>query len=421
MRSTRLYAVIALVCLAAGFTTLIYVAITGLPEGPLAAVLMLAGIAVAWQAVKRPARRFLLACLAAVLAIGALALLAVGGLWLDIALVAILFAAAGFATKRAFRLHVRLPVAARPAKPMLVWNPKSGGGKALSNNLEAEARKRGYEPIQLHPGDDLRALVYDAIERGADGLAAAGGDGTQAIVAGIAAEKNLPFACIPAGTRNHFALDLGVDRNDVIGALDAFVNGGERVVDLGYFNGQPFVNNVSIGLYAEAVQKPGYREAKLQTLFSTATDLMSDGGALQDIHFRDGNGNQRDSATVILVSNNVYRLGAKPASGTRPRMDEGILGITCVASPGDGNSSGVLPIDSWTARQFEISSTKPIAIGVDGEKLKIDPPINFTISPQALRVRIAPQHPGASPSSAMPDGVADAAHKLWKLATASAP
>ena len=144
----------------------------------------------------------------------------------------------------------------------------------MSNHLADEARKRGIRPIELKPGDDLEQLVRDAVAGGADGLAAAGGDGTQALVASIAAEHDLPFACIPAGTRNHFALDLGVDRDDVVGALDAFVNGGERRIDLADLNGRVFVNNVSLGLYAEAVQREGYRDAKLRTILDTAPDVL---------------------------------------------------------------------------------------------------------------------------------------------------
>ena len=104
--------------------------------------------------------------------------------------------------------------------------------------------------VELEAGEDLEELVRAAVERGADGLAMAGGDGSQALVAAIAAEHDLPYACIPSGTRNHFALDLGVDREDVVGALDAFVDGGERYVDLGEVNGRVFVNNVSLGVYA---------------------------------------------------------------------------------------------------------------------------------------------------------------------------
>jgi hypothetical protein len=173
------------------------------------------------------------------------------------------------AASAAFLVHVPLRKPVRPRRPVLFLNPRSGGGKAERFKLADEARKRGIEPVELRPGDDLAALVRTAADGGADGRAMAGGDGSQAVVAAIAAERGLPYACIPAGTRNHFALDLGVDRNDVVGALDAFVDGGERVVDLAEVNGRVFVNNVSLGLYATAVQRDGYRAAKLRTLLDT--------------------------------------------------------------------------------------------------------------------------------------------------------
>ena len=170
------------------------------------------------------------------------------------------------------------PAPRRPSAPVLFYNPKSGGGKAERFALADEARERGIEPIELGPPWDLEALVRGAVERGADGLAMAGGDGSQAIVAAVAAERGLPYACIPAGTRNHFALDLGVDRDDVVGALDAFVDGGERTVDLAEVNGRVFVNNVSLGLYAEAVQHQEYRDAKLRTILDTVPDVIGPDG-----------------------------------------------------------------------------------------------------------------------------------------------
>ena len=143
-----------------------------------------------------------------------------------------------------------LPRRPPPSHPVLFVNPRSGGGKATELGLAEEAEKRGIEAVELQPGDDLEQLVREAVGRGANGLAMAGGDGSQALVAAIAAEHDLPYACIPAGTRNHFALDLGVDRDDVVGALDAFVDGGERLVDLAEVNGRVFVNNASLGVYA---------------------------------------------------------------------------------------------------------------------------------------------------------------------------
>ena len=340
------------------------------------------------------------------------ALLAGGILFEVIAAAALLFLAA-LAGRAAFRVHVPLPHVEPPKRPVVVWNPKSGGGKALAANLDAEARARGIEPIELRQGDDLLQLVRDAVARGADGLAAAGGDGTQALVATIAAELDLPFACIPAGTRNHFALDLGVDRDDVVGALDVFVNGGERRVDLADVNGRVFVNNVSLGLYAEAVQRSGYREAKLRTMLDTVPDFG--GAGTQPGHeliYEDG-AEPAGQAIVVMVSNNSYRLGKVIGSGTRPRIDDGQLGIAVLEARAQG---GRPRFRQWEASTFVVDSPQPVPAGVDGEALVIDPPLRFAIRPGALRVRIAPQHPGAAPSAAHPDGLLDAIRKLIRIA-----
>ena len=188
------------------------------------------------------------------------------------------------------------------------------------------------EPVELHLGDDLATLVRDAIANGADAVGVAGGDGTQAIVAAIAAERGLPYVCVPAGTRNHFALDLGVDRDDVVGALDAFTKGGERVVDLAEVNGRVFVNNVSLGVYAEAVQREGYRDAKLRTIAETMPTVLGPGGDALDLRFTGADGREHKTSAVVLVSNDPYRLGRALASGTRPRLDAGVLGITVLGA-----------------------------------------------------------------------------------------
>ena len=258
-------------------------------------------------------------------------------------------------------------------------------------------------------GTSSRHLVRGAVERGADGLAMAGGDGSQAIVAAVAAEFSLPYACVPAGTRNHFALDLGVDREDVVGALDAFVDGGERRVDLAEVNGRVFVNNVSLGLYAEAVQRAGYRDAKLRTLLDTVPDVLSPaGGSHPGMRWRGPGGTEHTSGAAVLVSNNRYRLGRAVGSGTRPRIDDGLLGITVLGTPsGDGEHGGRFqrPWREWSAATFEVDSERPLPAGIDGEALVLDAPLEFRIRPGVLRVRIAHHHPGASPSAMAPEGI----------------
>ena len=411
--SRRAAAIATLVLLAAAAAAVVAGAVDAFPRGLVAAGVLAVAVAAAWEGLRRRgAARTGLLVAGAVLAVVAVVLTFTGGLILE-TLLAVAFAVASTAfVSRTFAVHDTLPPAPRPAHPVVIWNPRSGGGKALAADLAAAARARGIEPIELTPGDDLERLVHDAVERGADALAAAGGDGTQALVAAIAAERGLPFACIPAGTRNHFALDLGVDRDDVVGALDALVDGGERRVDLAEVNGRTFVNNVSLGLYAEAVQREGYREAKLRTILDTAPDVL---GAAADaapaLGWTGPDGERRDSAAVILVSNNAYRLGRAVGSGTRPRVDAGVLGVAVMEGAGEGGRRPALR--QWTAREFVVDAPGPVPAGVDGEALTMDPPLRFTIRPGVLRLRLAPHHPGASPSAALPPN-------LWALVRATA-
>jgi diacylglycerol kinase family enzyme len=362
--------------------------------------------------VHRGAARYVAAAGAVVLLVGAVVLVLVEGRVLECALVVAGFVLSIAAARRAFTVHAELPAAAPPKRAVLFYNPKSGGGKAERFQVAREARERGVEPVELHLGDDLATLVYDAIAKGADAVGVAGGDGTQAIVAAIASEHGMPYVCVPAGTRNHFALDLGVDRDDVVGALDAFTNGRERVVDLAEVNGRVFVNNVSLGVYAESVQREGYRDAKLRTIAETMPTVLGPGGDALDLRFADADGREHETSAVVLVSNDPYRLGRAVASGTRPRLEAGVLGIAVLGAAHNGGKR----VQQWAARSFEVSSDAPVAAGIDGEALKLDPPLRFRTKPQALHVRIAPQHPGASPSANLPENPWDAIRALAHIA-----
>ena len=421
MRGHRVAAVAALALTLAAVVLVVITAWRNFPRGLVVVAVLALAATVAWQAIRRRgAMRTAGLLVAATLLLGAVVVLVAGGVILE-GLVAVVLLLAGLtAAKTALAVRVDLPPARRPSHPIVVWNPRSGGGKAVKNNLAVEARARGIEPIELKPGDDLVDLVRTAVAGGADALAAAGGDGTQALVATIAAEHDLPFACIPAGTRNHFALDLGVDRDDVVGALDAFVSGGERRVDLAEVNGRVFVNNVSLGLYAEAVQREGYRDAKLRTILDTAPDVVGDepmeSGELQ---WTDQDGSSQSSATVILVSNNLYRLGRAIGSGTRPRLDSGRLGVAVLGArrPAAGGEGRPSHWQQWSAPTFQIDASGPVPAGVDGEALLLDPPLRFVSRPGVLRVRIAPQHPGASPSAGQPDTVRETVTRLARIAS----
>jgi len=278
--SRRVAAVLVLVCAVVAGGLLFIQLVTSFPRGPVSVALVLGGCYAAWyMVIHRDLRRAIGA--------GAATLLVLGAAWLMLAdgvqaggLLGLGCIGLGVALARhAFSVHAHLSPARPPSRPVVFWNPRSGGGAAQRHDLPAQARRRGIEPIEIGPEDDLGALVDAALARGADGLMAAGGDGTQGVVAAIAATHDVPFACIPAGTRNHFALDLGVDRRDVVGALDAFVTGGEKRVDLAEVSGRVFVNNASLGLYADAVQNKGYRDAKVRTILDTVPKLLGPEGA----------------------------------------------------------------------------------------------------------------------------------------------
>ena len=269
-----------------------------------------------------------------------------------------------------------------PAKPVLLVNPRSGGGKAARFDLVAQCRARGIEAIMFEPGDDLTMLATAAVRDGADALGMAGGDGSQAAVAAVAAEHGLPYVCIPAGTRNHFALDLGIDATDVAGALDAFLDGQERRIDLGRVNGRLFVNNVAMGVYGAIVQSPAYRDHKMRTVINMLPELVGPGcPAIRPSLQRARTAVPTTVPTVVLVSNNRYGVDPRPQHGTRGDLDGGVLGVIALAGPPPRG------LTEWSTPTFRVDSATPIALGIDGESVEMEPPLDFESLPLVLRIR----------------------------------
>jgi diacylglycerol kinase family enzyme len=419
----RLAALAALASAAVLAVLSIDIVVSQFPRGLIVLACIVIASAAAWYGLTRTGRARLLGSGIAILALAGIVtvLIADGDHFAQALVIVVGLGLMLLATRAAFKIHVPLHPAPDPGHPVLFYNPKSGGGKAEKFHLADEAQARGIEPIELKLGTDLEQLVRGAVAAGADALAMAGGDGSQAVVAMVAAERGLPYACIPAGTRNHFALDLGVDRDDVVGALDAFVGGRERRVDLAEVNGRVFVNNVSIGLYAEAVQREGYREAKLRTILDTLPEVLGPEGEGLDLRWSGPAGNEHSSAAAILVSNNRYRLGRLVGSGTRPRIDDGLLGITVASPPVAARRLLQRPWREWSTPAFEVGADGPIAAGIDGEAVTLDAPLRFRILPAALRVRIAAEHPGASPSAAMPESAWETVRALARIAVRRTP
>jgi diacylglycerol kinase family enzyme len=324
----------------------------------------------------------------------------------------------GFAARYAVRAHPEsvqnVHRHARPAQPaqlgVLIINPKSGGGKAERFRLVEEAAKRKIEPLLLGPDDDLCELARRAVADGADVLGMAGGDGSQALVAGVAMEHDVVHVCVPSGTRNHFALDLGLDRDDVVGALDAFTEGVERRIDLAQLNGRVFVNNASLGVYAQVVQSDAYRDAKLGTWRQMLPEILGREAACCDLEFDVPHAKDWGAASLVIVSNNPYQLRRFRGAGTRPQLDTGQLGIFATRARGAVAVAKLVTLGTiaqhrrfggvrqWSSLEFEIRASAPVAVGLDGEALVLTPPLRFASLPGALRVRLPRHSAGVSPA-----------------------
>jgi diacylglycerol kinase family enzyme len=259
----------------------------------------------------------------------------------------------------------------------LIVNPRSGSDRPTAEELAEAACARGVEAHLFQEGEDLEELARGAP---AEALGMAGGDGSLAPIASVAIDRDLPFVCVPFGTRNHFARDLGLDRDDPLAALDAFA-GRERRVDVGRASGRLFLNNVSLGMYALLVHERERHRRRREALARARAVLI----ALRHYSARglvvDGSPVR---ARVVLVANNHYRLDLL-SIGERERLDEGRLHLYI--------ATGILRAH-WAERsgqRFEVSTRRAsLRAAIDGEPARLETPIEFTIEPRALRVLVPP-------------------------------
>jgi diacylglycerol kinase family enzyme len=286
-------------------------------------------------------------------------------------------------------------------RPFLIMNPRSGGGKVELFGLREKAERLGARVVLLDPEEqqDVTALARAAVAEGADLLGVAGGDGTQALVAAVAAEHDLPFLVVSAGTRNHFAMDLGLDRTDPATCLEALTDGVELRVDLGFVADHPFVNNASFGAYAAVVQSPAYRDDKIGTTLELLPDLLT---RQRGPHLTARvDATTIDGPQAVLVSNNAYRTGDPVGLGRRERLDSGLLGILGVRVDSAAEAAALLldpdpeGLAVLSAREVVVDADRPeIEVGVDGEALVLPTPVHCRIAPGALRVRVPRKRPG---------------------------
>jgi len=330
-------------------------------------------------------------------------------LWVAIVAAAIWLLASMTARLALVRDHPDWRMPEHPAEPparhpYLIMNPKSGGGKVEKFDLKSKAEELGAEVFLIDGSEpvDVAEVAREAVAQGADLLGVAGGDGTQALVAGIAAEHGIPFVVISAGTRNHFALDLGLNRENPSACLGALSDGVELRVDLGRINGQVFVNNASFGAYAEVVETPAYRDDKLNTTLNLLPDLLQGQRGVRLSARADDT--EIRSPQALLVANNPYGTGDIAGLSRRARLDAGVLGVIGVKVRNVQQAIDLLRgrravgVRVLRTKKIEITADAPqIPVGVDGEALSMSTPVVCTISPGALRVWVPRDRPGVVP------------------------
>ena len=381
----------------------------------LAALLVgVAGLAVmcaaAWAFVAyRGPRRWIALCILIAMPLAVIAVYIAAGLLAEtvlcVALAAVAVAAAHGA-RSAIGLKTAKPLehpAGPVSRPYLIMNPRSGGGKVERFGLREKAAALGVEVKLLEgPGDvDVAGLARRAVRDGADLLGVAGGDGTQALVAGIASAYGVPLLVVSAGTRNHFAMDLGLDRDDPSRCLDALSYGVELRVDLGVVGDRPFVNNASFGAYAEVVQSPAYRDDKTGTALRILPDFIS-GHQGPRLEVKVGEQTVLAGPQAVLVSNNPYEGGDIAGLSRRARLDRGVLGVIGITVGSSAQAAALLTrhgqaqdLVRLTAPEVIVDADAPtIPVGIDGESVLMQTPVRCTIRPRALRVLVPRDRPG---------------------------
>ena len=285
----------------------------------------------------------------------------------------------------------------------LIVNPAAGSAAAFLGSLSRAARERGIQLRVLEPGQDARLAALEAVEEGAELLAVAGGDGSVAAVTAVAVERELPIVIVPMGTLNHFARDLGLDPTNPLSALEAFYTGHEeRRVDVGHINGRLFLNNVSLGLYAQMLGDPGYRQDKLRVAQTKLQAAFSDPQLRRTLRVTPPEETPLEAVVAVVVSNNPYEFARWDRLGQRQRLDTGMLQVSVLDASVLEELERLLAgttvlgaiefhhaLRHWTSESFEMGVVgERVQAGVDGELITLEAPLHFSVDAGALRVLV---------------------------------
>jgi diacylglycerol kinase family enzyme len=286
---------------------------------------------------------------------------------------------------------------------IVILNTSSGSNRIedLPDHLAGLFKAAGAPAhiVPLSAPAEAPAAARSAVDRGADVVVAAGGDGTVNSVASVLVGSNVPLGVIPRGTLNHFARDAGIPV-DLQRAVDTVAHGRVTRVDVGEVNGRVFLNNSSIGIYPsivverEALRHQGYWK---WTAFAVATVRILRHYRGVVVRITAGESTHTARTPFLFVGNNQYRVEGRHL-GARDRLDSGrlfaylaprvhardlpkLLGRALIGREHD-------TLESFAAVMLRVDTPerRRLRVATDGEVVVMSTPLNYRVRPSALGV-----------------------------------
>ena len=259
--------------------------------------------------------------------------------------------------------------------------------------------------LQVVPPGQITSTLRDVLAARPSTVIVGGGDGTIRCAAELVVDTKTRLGVLPLGTLNHFAKDLGIpsDWREAVGSL---AQAREVTIDVGEVNGRVFLNNCSLGAYAEAVRR---RDALRRNRSMGKWRAMFHAGVATFRRFPrfrlrlEGAGPTRALRIPLLVVGNNRYSGHVLDASLRPRLDQGRLWIYTAHVHRPFAFFRLLwqslvrgfhradDLDASPATQFTVTSESGnLPVALDGEQMELLGPLHFRIRPRALRVLACP-------------------------------
>jgi diacylglycerol kinase family enzyme len=276
-------------------------------------------------------------------------------------------------------------------------NPTSGPGETTADDLQVVFPGQLIVPCEAA---EIPKQVAAALPDGPDFIGVAGGDGTLRCAAEVLLDTGVPFLPVPAGTRNHFAREVGID--DFEAARRAVTSGELRPVDVGEVNGRCFLNNSSLGVYPKLVQLRERHQRRMPKMLAQLLAAWEQ--ARQGHRFDVTVGDDRYRAWLLFAGNGRYGEGLFDLT-ERDSTDEHVLDLRLVRADRPLARTRVLGallfgrlhrsplVVRWSAEEavFELDRRRA-EVSLDGEVEAMQPPLHYRVRPGALTV-LVPSEP----------------------------